>query len=447
MVMATDVFVSGVPKSLSKEDRMNYFRRYKDGDLEARDKLISHNIKLVINTAWKFSRDPGVVEEYISIGLYGLIKAVDTFDIDRGKQFSTYAVRCISNEILMFIRKSKHIQEKNLSLNAPIDVSKKNEEDILYFEDVLEDDTFDMVSAYEEKESSKLLKEAVVSLPDREFLVVTRYYGMFGYKVWMQYEMADELNISQAQISRILKRSLQYLKKVIVEVPNNKKRKGKRPETIFSLLKEYKKEDVIYVLNGLSEDEQILVKLRYGENLARPVTSPLWNKHTSKRFYYKLLPKIRQQLELNQMRENSLGTVKQLSREEQYDNDRLTEIHGYLVGMDFMKAQVALHAFLEYKGLLRFERFIGNLIILSFKQNDTMFVWPIRNLIMLVKGVPFNVDSYKEYFYEALKLDLDEAKLYLEIITCLNKEQDMGINVDSLEKTYNLYLERKLKEQ
>ena len=146
-----DLFIdSKLPKPLKTEEIYEYFEKMKSGDMTAREKIINHNIRLVINEVIKkFSNSPYDLNELVSVGLIGLVKSVDTFDTAKGLQFATYSTRCIDNEILMFLRKGKK-SAFDQSINTPIGTDKEGNEKKI--EDILEDDTSDFVSDYEDKQ-------------------------------------------------------------------------------------------------------------------------------------------------------------------------------------------------------------------------------------------------------------------------------------------------------
>ena len=141
----------------------------------------------------------------------------------------------------------------------------------------------------------------------------------------------------------------------------------------------------------------------------------------------------------------SQGGVGILSPEELYNRARFNEIHSYLLNLDYENAHLALNKYLRDNNLIRFESFIISLILLSIKEGDTTFTRPMLNLVLLSKNSYFDIEKYKEYFYEALKTDINEAALYLDIILNLNKEQEMGENIEAMEKAYNMYLQRSKK--
>lgn len=177
-------FYTQLPLPLSKEEIHECFEKYRLGDLNARKKIINHNIRLVISEVKrKFSNTMYEENELISSGLLGLVKAVDTFDISRNLLFATYAVKCIDNEILMFMRNGKK-WINDYSLEATINTDFDGKE--LKLEDVISDDSCDLVLDYEKKEDYKIVRKIVEKLPERERLIIMMYFGFIDNKLYNQ---------------------------------------------------------------------------------------------------------------------------------------------------------------------------------------------------------------------------------------------------------------------
>lgn len=191
---------SNVSKTLNKKQLTECFKKYNAGDMQAREKIIKHNIRLVlyrVNT--KFSNFPFDAEEMFSIGLIGLIKSVDNFDVEKNIQFATYATRCIDNEILMYARKeNKHINISNLE--EPLTMDYDGNE--LKVEDILEDTNVTFVEDYEVKEEVNILMYLLEQLKERDKTIITSYYGICGRKNHTQQEIAEELGLSQSHVAR-----------------------------------------------------------------------------------------------------------------------------------------------------------------------------------------------------------------------------------------------------
>ncbi len=184
-------------------------------DKSSRDSLIVHNLRLVVYIARKFEGTNTNIEDLISIGTIGLIKAVNTFCPDRNIKLATYASRCIENEILMFLRKSSS-QRHEISIDEPLNVDWDGNE--LLLSDVLGSDGDEIGRGVEQEDEKQLLNRFVKGLPVREKQIMEMRFGMNGYDEYTQKEVADTLGISQSYISRLEKRIINKLKKQIEKV-------------------------------------------------------------------------------------------------------------------------------------------------------------------------------------------------------------------------------------
>ena len=197
------------PKPLCKKEEEECLRKIKQGDTAARDKLIEHNLRLVAHVTKKYYTPTCEQSDLISIGTVGLIKAVNSFDCDKGIRFATYAARCIENELLMHYRALKK-SSLDVSLSDSIDVDRDGNS--LTFSDVLAlDDT--LVDDIDLKIRSDKLYELVESVLDnREREIIILRYGLYGEKPLTQREVAVKLKISRSYVSRIEKKALSVLK-------------------------------------------------------------------------------------------------------------------------------------------------------------------------------------------------------------------------------------------
>ncbi len=173
----------------------------------ARAELIEHNLRLVVYIAKKFENTGTGIEDLISIGTIGLIKAINTFKSDKNIKLATYASRCIENEILMYIRKISGRHE--LSIDEPLSVDWDGNE--LLLSDILGSDEDDILNSIERSEDKKTIRAALKQLDEREQLIITLRYGLNGSREMTQKEVADMLGISQSYISRLEKRILARL--------------------------------------------------------------------------------------------------------------------------------------------------------------------------------------------------------------------------------------------
>ena len=179
-----------------------------------RDKLIEHNLRLVVYIAKRFENTGVGIEELVSIGTVGLIKAITTFNIDKNIKLATYASRCIENEILMFIRKTSS-KKKEVSIDEPLSVDWDGNE--LLLSDVLGSENDVIYRGMEEEEERHILRDAVLDLNDKERIIIEMRYGLTTGDELTQKEVADALGISQSYISRLEKKIMKRLKKKISE--------------------------------------------------------------------------------------------------------------------------------------------------------------------------------------------------------------------------------------
>ncbi len=204
-----------LPPPLSNEEEKEIMQRLSNGDEDAREPLIVHNLRLVVYIAKKFENTNVNIEDLISIGTIGLIKAVNTFSTDRNIKFATYASRCIENEILMFLRKAS--QRKNeVSIEEPLNTDYDGNELLLC--DVLGSDADIINRDIEQELECNLLLEAVSKLNTREEMIMELRFGLNGHKEHTQKQVADLMGISQSYISRLEKKIIRRLKSDLEKV-------------------------------------------------------------------------------------------------------------------------------------------------------------------------------------------------------------------------------------
>lgn len=180
----------------------------------AKSMLVEHNLRLVAYIAKRFENTGAGIEELISIGTVGLMKAVSTFNSDKNIKLATYASRCIENEILMFVRKANS-QRREISIDEPLSVDWDGNE--LLLSDILGSDADAVSRDMEDDEERRILREAVSDLPPRERIIIEMRYGLNNENELTQKEVADALGISQSYISRLEKKIMSRLKKKIEE--------------------------------------------------------------------------------------------------------------------------------------------------------------------------------------------------------------------------------------
>ena len=206
-----------LPAPLKGQEEADALAALELGDELAKQRLIEHNLRLVVFIARRFENTGVNLEDLISIGTIGLIKAVGTYRTDKNIKLATYASRCIENEILMHIRKISG-QKAEISLDEPINMDYDGNE--LLLSDILGTDEDLVSSALEDDVDLCLLRQALEELPQREKEIVLMRYGLGGYKELTQKEVAQKMGISQSYISRLEKRIMQRLKKEILRQTN-----------------------------------------------------------------------------------------------------------------------------------------------------------------------------------------------------------------------------------
>ena len=201
-----------LPEPLSKEEEEYYVEKMRLGDMDAKDKLIEHNLRLVVFLAKKYENTGVDLEDLVSIGTIGLIKGIQTFQSGKNIKLATYASRCIDNEILMHLRKNKKVKTE-VSIDASLSLDGEGNE--LHLEDVLGTDP-DLVSKEIEKENDKkIMLEEVMKLKPRDRDIIVLRYGLLGNDELTQKEVAERLGISQSYISRIEKKVIKRLRMVV----------------------------------------------------------------------------------------------------------------------------------------------------------------------------------------------------------------------------------------
>lgn len=199
-----------LPPPLKPEEEKRVFEMLKTEPKKARETLITHNLRLVVYISKKFESTGIGVEDLVSIGTIGLIKAVNTFNPQKNIKLATYASRCIENEILMYLRKTSQ-QRNEISIDEPLNIDWDGNE--LLLSDVLGTDADEVGSRLESETEKKILIEAVGRLNERERFIMEMRFGLLGGKEMTQKEVADIIGISQSYISRLEKRILRDLKK------------------------------------------------------------------------------------------------------------------------------------------------------------------------------------------------------------------------------------------
>ena len=201
-----------LPPPLSKAEEEYFLNMASDGDLYARDKLIEHNLRLVVFLAKKYENTRVDLEDLVSIGTIGLIKGIKTFSSDKNIKLATYASLCIDNEILMYLRKNKKVKTE-ISFDESLSFDSDGNE--LKLEDILGTDPDIVTKNLERETERKLVMEEINKLIDRDKEIIGLRYGLNGKKDMTQKEVEDMLGISQSYISRIEKKVIKRLKNLV----------------------------------------------------------------------------------------------------------------------------------------------------------------------------------------------------------------------------------------
>lgn len=203
--------LNSFPKQLSKKEEEELLKKYRDGDEDAKNKLIEHNLRLVAHIAKKYTTVFKDCDDAISIGTIGLIKGISSYNFEKKTKLSTYISRCIENEILMSVRSNKKVQNE-ISIDEPIGTDCEGNQ--ITFNDILsneDDEILDTVNLKMVKGSLARLLDNV--LDNREKVIIILRYGLAGGVEYTQNEIAKKLNISRSYVSRIEKRALEKLSK------------------------------------------------------------------------------------------------------------------------------------------------------------------------------------------------------------------------------------------
>lgn len=283
---------NGLPERLSDKEMRDSFL---EGN---KDKLVQHNVRLVISIVQrivpKFEYANYSQEDLVQIGCLGLVKAIDTFDIEKGFSFSSYAATCIKNEILMFLRKHKN------------DIDTKSFDEVVYYskagdefklKDLLSDG-FNLEEETEKKEIYKKIRELIREMPERDKKTIMLRFGFYNNRIYSQREIADIVGISQPCVLRKIRSITEKIGIILnnrglinikINDNGNEKTKPRTFKTIYDYFSEYSEEEVNRALQILPDKLKRLL-------VARDVKNPIWNKLNSQeaeRFYQILIPSIR----------------------------------------------------------------------------------------------------------------------------------------------------------
>ncbi len=207
-VGSTDI----LPEPLSKEEEEKYVTLFQNGDMSAKDKLIEHNLRLVVYLSKKYENTKIDLEDLVSIGTIGLIKGINTYKNDKNIKLATYASRCIDNEILMYLRKNK---KRNADVSLDESLSFDAEGNELHLEDILGTDSDIVTKDLEENDIKSIMLKEIDKLKDRDKQIMILRYGLKGNEEYTQKDVAELLGISQSYISRIEKKIIKKISNII----------------------------------------------------------------------------------------------------------------------------------------------------------------------------------------------------------------------------------------
>lgn len=199
-----------LPTPLTTEEEKELLLRLANGDDNARKKLVEKNLRLVVYIAKKFENSLFNIEDLISIGTIGLMKAINSFNVEKNIKLATYASRCIENEILMYLRKTQKLKTE-ISIDEPINTDAEGND--LALADILGSESDNLFKQVEDNDNKKVIDMAIKNLDSREKVIMELRYGFDGKNELTQKEVADKLGISQSYISRIEKKVIERLKK------------------------------------------------------------------------------------------------------------------------------------------------------------------------------------------------------------------------------------------
>lgn len=201
-----------LPPPLGKDEELEYLIKAKQGDIQARNILIEHNLRLVVFLAKKYENTGFDIEDLVSIGSIGLIKGINTYKIDKNIKLATYASRCVANEILMFLRKNKN-KRVEISLEDTLNYDAEGNE--LHLEDILGTENDVVPKELENVLDKEFLRKELNDLDEREKEIMTLRYGLNNTEEYTQKEVAEMLGISQSYISRIEKKIVKKLQNIM----------------------------------------------------------------------------------------------------------------------------------------------------------------------------------------------------------------------------------------
>lgn len=292
---------ANLPNSLPNDEQILLVKKAQCGDKDAEEKLILHNIRLVrYEVMHKFLAVDYDQKELLSVGIMGLMKAINHFNLEKNVKFSTFASTCIDNEILIFLKKNKKwdciFSMENIIVDNKRGTSVK-------IKDTLQDD-INIIEDYEDKILKKRLRELVEYLPKPKRDVVALSCGFYNSRVYNQTEIAKMLGISQSYVSRVFKESVKIIKEFLqteglIEVEDESiiPLKKRTIKNLYESFGEYDRDEINLAIESLEESEKALVIFKYGENFEHPILFKSGSKESKE--YQRIFKKIKRRLKSN----------------------------------------------------------------------------------------------------------------------------------------------------
>lgn len=419
---------SKLPKPLDKKTTKELFEKIASGDQEAKKTVINHNIRLVLyQVINRFKNVNYDKKDLVSIGVYGLIKAVEAFDASKQIEFATYATRCIDNEILMFLRKTKRYNVE-LSLNDILSEDKDGNE--LNFEDIIADDV-NIVEDYIDNETYFIIRQIVNELGEREREIILLHFGFYNNKIYTEKEIAEKIGISQSYVSRLIKKTLKQLKEKIddyelksefkttseVKEERQNKKRGPKPKTIYELLSDFTKEEIDEAINHLSDEDKEIIKLKYNKESESKLTTSQKN-----RFYQTIIPRLKSYLTTGEFPKR--GRIK--------SNVTKSDVKPKVIKPEETIATEMREKFIE---LFNTEYFKSLLVFLTAKEATV-----ISFKFGYVSGKSYDNDEISKI----LNIPLEEVRLIIKkVLLIYKKNLNKSINdIIELEESQTLKMEK-----
>lgn len=426
------------PKPLSKEEIEECFREYKKGNQEAREKIISHNIRLVYYIVFKQFSNIKEKDDLVQIGCFALIKAVDSYEIEKGILFPTYATRCIYNEILMLLKKNK----KNITNVSLEDAITESDDGELRLENILKDINVHFEEDCEKKELFKKINEIVDSLSERDRMIVELTFGFKNNKVYTQYEISKITGISQPYVSRIIRKNVSKIaeilnKKGYIELHDAQiKELGLR--SIYDHFKKHSKEKIDEAIELLSDEEKELIDEKFYF---------LQGKQKSE-----LISKIRALLKIKSIKYNSAPVINSPKE----DTKPLEEPKANKTSKSSVRAKTksaSSESMKQGKEILTKEEYIGMLEVLKNSGFDEVLKsLPSKDAIIVCLSLGYADNKYfsKEAISEILEIPKEEVvgiikNALLEYKRRINMAIDIATETEKVkkfEKGNELYKEK-----